>query len=326
MQAPYNWAILGAGRIAHTFVQSMRDVRQANLYAVGSRDVARAQSFASQYNINVAYGDYLSMMRDEAIDIVYVATPHSHHHACVMLALEHGKHVLCEKPLTISHALAKTMFDKAHTQDLHLMEAMWTRFLPVWQQVKRWIDEGLIGDIRMMMADFTHRSESFDPTDRKFDKALAGGALLDIGVYPIALANFLLPEAPSHIASHASFSETGVDMQSSYLLHYANGAQAVLAASFETHGTKTGSICGVDGMIQVKDFWKGDTATIERYGQESEVHHFPITSNGMQYQAIAMMQDIAQGKQSNNVMPPQDSLLIAQIMDDIREIWENQHR
>lgn len=318
----FHWGILGPGRIAHSFMEGIIGVESANIQAVASRNKSRAGQFAEKYNIPRYYDSYEELVADNAIDIIYVATPHSHHYEHVMLALSHGKHVLCEKPLTLRSMQARTLFEKASMHQLHLMEAMWSRFLPVWQQMKQWIDQGMVGEVRMIMADFAGRTDITDPNDRILNKKLAGGALYDIGVYPIALAQWILPSPIYSIKSHACLGATGVDMQSSYLLSCQNGAQAILSASFEVTSSQSAVICGTKGRITVPSFWKGDLASIVIEGKEEKHHFFPMERNGMQYQCIAMMDDIRSGKLLNNTMSPTDSIEIASIMQSCYNQWE----
>lgn len=183
------WGIVGAGRIAKQFAQDIQYVSNAKLLAVAARDLKRAQEFADAHAIGTAYGSYAELFNDQTIDAIYIATPHSFHFEQAKAAMLAGKHVLCEKPICVSSDEFSELAAVAKAQGVLLMEAMWTYFLPALRQAKRWVDEGKIGQIKHIKADFGYLAP-YEPNSREYDAALAGGSLLDVGIYPLALALF----------------------------------------------------------------------------------------------------------------------------------------
>jgi predicted dehydrogenase len=321
MQAPIRWGILATGKIAHKFATGLAALPDAQLQAVASRDQSKAEAFAQEFGAITAHGSYEALAADPLVDIIYVASPHALHHAHTLLCLRQGKHVLCEKPMALNARQAEEMFEAARLHNCFLMEAMWTRFLPAWQEVSQWLAQGLVGEVRLLQADFCFRSGTFDPQSRNFNLELGGGALLDIGIYPIALAYQVFGEDPVEVKSTASLGPTGVDEQSSYLFRYANGAQAVLSSSFQTHGPKEAIINGTQAAIRVPLFWRASEAQLLHHMAEPEVHTFPLEASGLQYQAVSVMADLRAGRTANETMPPTETLRIMRMMDRLREDW-----
>jgi len=321
MSTPIRWGILGPGKIAAKFAQGIATLPDAQVQAVASRNRDRAQAFAAEYGAPTVYNSYEALADDPEVDIIYVANPHPFHYEKVLMCLDHGKPVLCEKPISLNAKQAEEMFAKAEEKGLFLMEAMWTRFLPVWVQVRKWLNEGLIGDIQLLMADFCFRSSTWDPSDRKFSLELGGGALLDIGIYPVALAYMIFGEEPIEMKSTATLGETGADIQSAYLFRYENGAQAILSSSFLTHAPKEAIINGSKGRIRVPLFWRGSQAIVELEGEEPQLHEFPYEATGLQHQAIYVGKDLRAGRTTNSIMPPEESLRIMRMMDRMRAEW-----
>lgn len=321
MSRPIRWGILAPGNIATKFATGMQTVPQAQLYAVASRNKARAEAFAAEFEIPHAYDSYEALLQNPDVDAVYVAPPHAFHHQLTLLALQHGKPVLCEKPLAINAPQVEEMLSLAERKGLFLMEAVWSRFLPVWVQIRQWLAEDRIGDVRMVMADFCFRSSTWELTDRKFNPDLAGGALLDIGIYPVQLACMLFGHHPVDVQSTAHPAATGTDMSSAYLLRYAGGELAVLSSSFEVDGPKEAVIIGTKGRIRVPLFWRGDQAILETEGGENEVFDFPYASSGLQYQAVHMMECLAQGLTESPIMSHDHSRGLIRLMDQMRAQW-----
>jgi dihydrodiol dehydrogenase / D-xylose 1-dehydrogenase (NADP) len=222
---PVKWGILGTGKIARRFMQAAFYVPEAQVVAVGSREQHTADQFGAQFGVPKRYGSYDALISDPEVEIVYVATPHTLHAENTLAALQAGKHVLCEKPFTINAQQAETVIQAARASGKFVMEGMWTRCFPVVREIVRRIQSGELGEIRYLQADFGFRP-AFNPASRLFAPELGGGALLDVGVYPVALA-FLVLGAPTQIVSHATLGATGVDELCSMLFLYDNGAQAV---------------------------------------------------------------------------------------------------
>jgi predicted dehydrogenase len=254
------WAILGAGGIARSFT---RDLQQAGLIvaAVGSRVQERADAFAAEFGLTTAHGSYEDLVADDGVDVVYVATPHPEHRANALLALDAGKHVLIEKPITLNAPEAQDVADRAGAQGLVAMEAMWTRFLPHMVRLREVLAEGAIGDVRALVADHTQRLPD-DPTHRLNALELGGGALLDLGVYPISFASSLFG-APTDISATATFKETGADAQVATGFRYAGGQVASTLSSSVAQGPNVASVIGSEGRIEIDSVWY--TATGFRY-------------------------------------------------------------
>lgn len=321
MQYKFNWGILAGGHIARKFAEGMTTTGQSYIKAVASRKLEKAQKFASELGIEKAYGDYQSLVEDPDIDIIYVASPHSYHLEHALLALEHGKHVLCEKPITVNSFQLVQLIAKAREKNLFLMEALWTRFLPVMVQVREWLKEGIIGEPRLLRASFNFRAESIDLDSRLFNPDLAGGALLDVGIYPIMFSSMIFGEAPTSIHTAISKAPTGVDFQSAYLFQYEDGAIATLSSGFEAAGTMNAMIIGTKGEIKIPFFWKGKEAVVSYPDGSEQLYRFPFESSGLQYQALHMMECMDKGLLESPIMPLNESLEIQHIMDKIRRDW-----
>ncbi len=309
----FGWGILGAGRIATRFVTDLKKLSKARLVAVGSRTLDKACTFAAQYGVERAYGSYAEMLADPAVDIVYVATPHPFHLEHTLLCLNAGKAVLCEKPMEINAQRVSEMVETARRNKVFLMEAMWTRFLPVIVQVRRWIAEGRIGKVRMLSADFGFRA-AWDPQGRLFNPALAGGALLDVGIYVVAFASMLFG-TPTQVHATAYLGETGVDEQTALLLRYADGQLALLACAVRTNTPHQALILGTEGRITVPNFWHATLATLDVNGQPTIKAR---GKSGYQFEAAEVMACLAAGQTESAIMPLDESIAIAQTLDQAR--------
>ena len=244
-----HWGILGCGKIAHKFVSDLLLSENSVLYACASRDVKKAKSFADQYNAVTYYDSYEDMAQCKEIDVIYVATPHAFHHDHSILCMKNGKHVLCEKPLGINKNQVLSMIDVAKTHKVFLMEAMWTAFLPTILDIQKTINAGTIGEIRHLTADFGFLAV-FDPNSRLFNPSLAGGSLLDVGIYPIFIS-IMAMGMPSTIQTSATLSTTGVDSECNILLTYSNGSSASLYSSITCHTDTKCEIYGTKGKITI---------------------------------------------------------------------------
>ncbi len=312
------WGVLGCGRIAEKFVTDLKKVPGSVLWAVGSREKARADDFADKHAAMRAYKSYEELARDSDLDIVYVATPHSLHCENSILCLSNRKAVLCEKPMAVNTKEVVSMVNCARKRKIFLMEAMWTRFMPVIVKVRQWLKEEKIGDVRMVYADFGFQAEKADPHSRLFNKNLAGGALLDVGVYPVALAYMVLGSKPIAISAQSFLGKTGVDEQTAMILKYKNGAIAQLSCSIQVMTPDEATICGTKGTIKIHPpFWRGLSATLEINGKE------PVTiegDSGYHFEAIESMRCLGKKLLESNIMTHQDSIDIAETMDNARKI------
>lgn len=317
---PIRWGILGTGLIAAEFAKALREMNDSKLVAVGSRQQSSADTFAQQHGVDRAYASYTGLVNDPQVDVVYIATPHHAHHANTKLCLLAGKHVLCEKPLALNSGQVQQMTELAKRQGLFLMEAMWMRFIPLIRSLKQRIDAGEIGDIRMIQADFGFRTQ-FDPQSRLFNRELAGGALLDIGIYPLAFSALLLGE-PSEIASVAHIGSTGIDEQSAYALRHKQGEISMLASALRTQTSMSGWVYGTRGRIHLpKQFWRAKKMTVYRDGAAPEQVVIPYDGNGYQFEAQEVNDCLRTGRLESEIMPLRDSLALVRTMDRIREQW-----
>ncbi|MCL2425065.1 MAG: Gfo/Idh/MocA family oxidoreductase [Oscillospiraceae bacterium] len=313
----FKWAILGPGAIANKFADDLTIVPDAELYAVGSRNVERADDFAKKYNIPKAYGSYEEMVKDKEIDCVYISTPHPMHIDAALLCIDNGLNVLCEKPFAMNKKEAQAMIDAAQKKGVFIMEAHWTRFLPAIRKTVSWIKNGKIGDVRMIHCDFSFRAD-FDPESRLLKKELGGGGLLDVGCYTLSMATMIFGNNPDVITSVGDMGATGVDEQTAMLLKYGGGQIAVLSCGVRTSTYHTLNVFGERGSININGFWCADSATLKVDGEE------PVTftekeGNGYNYEAIAVMEAIHAGKKESNLMTHAETLAIAELSDTIRE-------
>lgn len=317
-----HWGIIGCGSIAAKFAEGLGVLADAELTAVGSRTEKKAHAFAKEHNATRAHGSYERLAEDPNVDVVYVATPHPFHMENTILCLEHGKAVLCEKPFAMNARQAERMIDTAENKGLFLMEAMWTRFLPMTRKICQIVKEGMIGDVRFFQADFGYRTP-WDPQHRALDPVLGGGALLDVGIYPISYASMLFDSQPANITSQGHIGKTGVDEQSTYLFSYDNGQLAALFSAVRTRTSWEAVIAGTDGMIKIHSpFWRAEKATLVTADNEEVLIEEPLEGNGYNYQAAEVHDCLRQGKLQSEIMPLTETLAIMEILDKIRQQWQ----
>ena len=317
MTNPIRWGILGPGSIAKQFATGLQTAPDGQLVAVGSRDQQRADAFADHYNAPNRHGSYESLVADPAVDAIYVATPNPFHKDNTILCLEAGKAVLCEKPFTVNAAEAEAVIAVARKTNMFLMEAMWSRYLPIIVQVRQWLAEGAIGEPLQVSADFGFRA-NVNPEGRLFNPALAGGALLDIGIYVVSFAAMVLGANPAHIAASAHIGETGVDENTGIVLRYKNGAIASLACSVRASTPHEARIVGSAGTIFVDpSWWKGTAATLKAGDREERVE-LPLDGNGYNYEAQEVARCLGTGECESAVMPLDESLALMRILDEVR--------
>ena len=313
------WGVLGPGSISRSFAIGLKAVPDAELIAVGSRAQERADKFGDEFDVPHRHASYADLVADADVDAVYVASPHSGHAEHSILCLEAGKPVLCEKPFAINAKQAKAMIDAARKNNVFLMEAMWTRFLPVIGKVREWLAAGAIGDVHMVTADFGFGA-SFNIESRLFNPELGGGALLDVGIYAVSFASMVFGSQPERIASMAQKCESGVDERSAMIFGYDAGQLAVLYTAICTTTPQTAVILGGSGNIEMPGFWHGTQATLRAGGEEESVE-MPFDGNGYGYQAMEVMRCIREGRLESDILPLDESLAIMQTMDTVREQW-----
>lgn len=313
----YRWGIIGPGKIAHKFAVALTLAGGAQLDAIASRDGSRAREFAEKYNVPRYYDSYEALVKDPDIDAIYVSTPHAFHCDQTILALTHGKPVLCEKPMALTQREVGKMVEAARDNNVFLMEAMWTRFLPHTEKILQLIREGELGEIKYVRADFGFAG-AYHPDNRLFNLALGGGALLDIGIYPLFLCLLLLGE-PQNILATGQLAPTGADESSHVLLQYKKGATAVVSSTFAAQTSITAEIAGTKGLIQIPSAWyKNDHFILRRAGAEPETIQMEPMVNGFEYQIRELMRCVDKGLIESPSMSHDFSLLMSRTMDEIR--------
>lgn len=311
------WGILGTGNIAKQFARGLRHAPGAELIAVGSRAQASADRFGDEFGVPKRHASDDGLMHDPDVEVIYIATPHTLHYENTMLCLEAGKHVLCEKPFAINANQAYDMIRAARYHKRFLMEAMWTRFIPAMVKIKEMIAAGVIGDVRMVTADFGYRAD-FDSDSRLFDPALGGGGLLDVGIYPISLASMLWG-TPDSITAKAHLGATGVDEQIALIFQYGGGQLAQLSAATRTQTPQEAWIMGTEGCIHIApEWWHPVGFTLIQPGRTPQRFDLPFEGNGYQFEAIEVAWALRAGELESPVMPLDESLVIMRMMDTAR--------
>jgi predicted dehydrogenase len=314
----YKWGIIGPGKIAAKFAAALALTEGSHLEAVASRNAGRARDFAIKFGAPRSYDTYEELAADPAIDAVYIATPHGFHCQHTILCLRQGKAVLCEKPMALSQRQVLTMVKTAEENKTFLMEAMWTRFLPVTEKILELIRNGQTGAIKYVRADFGFPAP-FNPDGRLFNLNLGGGSLLDIGVYPLFLCLLLLGE-PDTIKAFAHLSETGADDTCQALLNYNDGRCAMIHSNLTCHTSLSAEIAGTEGLIQVPGPWyKNDFLTFQRNGEEPQPYQLEKMVNGFEYQIREVSRCLDQGLKESPRLPHSFSLSLSRVMDTIRE-------
>lgn len=313
------WGILGTGRIAGLFAQGLGALEDAELVAVGSRRQDTAEAFAATFGAKRAHGSCEALAADPDVEVVYIATPHPLHAEHSLLCLAGGKAILCEKPFALSAAEAERVVEAARERGLFLMEAMWTRFFPLMDTLQGLIAAGRIGEPRLLQADFGFRTD-FNPAHRLFDPALGGGALLDVGVYTVSLASFVLGQ-PSAVRSSATLGETGVDEQNAVILEHESGALALLYSAIRTQSAQEALISGTEGRIRLHaPWWQPERLTLHTAAGE-EIFEAPLPHNGYAFEAAEVARCLQAGALESPLMPLDESLTIMKTLDRCRAQW-----
>ena len=310
--------ILGAGRIVTRVMADMHRLEHVEITAIAARDLSRAQEAAERYHIPHAYGSYLELAQSPEVDLVYIATPHPFHAEQAILMMRHGKHVICEKPMAISHHEVQQMAECAKENGVFLMEAMWTRFLPCVQELARLIREGVIGEVRNIFGEFSWFCGQIDPSDRLFDPALAGGALLDLGVYPLMLSMQLLGTEPHTVQSLCRKTDTGVDLHTSVQMQYSGGAVAQFFCGMDARGDDSMQIFGTKGYIVMPACWHPKSFMLCLKGQPDQLLTFDQGEEAYHYEFDHAAQCILHGLMESPVMPLAESLSASRICTEIR--------
>jgi predicted dehydrogenase len=312
------WGILGTGGIARMFTSDLL-LTGHQVTAVGSRTQESADRFAADYNLPAAHSSYQALVADPSVDLVYVATPHPFHYPNARLALEAGKHVLVEKPFTLNAVQAQQLVSLAADKHLLVLEAMWTRWLPHMVRLREIVAAGTIGEVRSMSADHTQKLPD-DPGHRINALGLGGGALLDLGIYPVSFASDLFG-APELIEATATFKPTGADAQVATVFRYAGGQIATTYSASTTKGPTVAVVLGTEGRIEIDSVWYAASGlrVYDAAGTLTEDVRPQVEGRGMQYQAVEAERLVAEGRIASDILPPQETVTIMATLDEIRQ-------
>lgn len=319
VDAPLRWGVIGTGSIARTFAGDLALSGVGVVAAVGSRSVETARSFADRVGAQRAHGSYEALVADDGVDCVYVATPHPMHHANARLALEHGKPVLVEKAFTMTADEARDLVALARDRGLFLMEAMWTRFLPHVRALRELVAAGALGELVAVYADHGQWFE-LDRASRLFDPALGGGALLDLGVYPVSFASMLLGP-PSRVTAVLDDLFTGVDGQASMSFSYESGAHSVLTCTSRAKTATRASVIGVDARVEIDgDFYAPTAFTVVPRKGEPTVHRFETRGRGLHYEAAEVARCLAEGESESREMSLDETVSIMETLQTVLDV------
>ena len=314
-----NIGILGAGGIGSTMAKTLDRMDDVTAYAVASRSKAKAEAFAQEYGVEKAYGSYEEMVKDESVELVYIATPHSHHYEHAKLCLEHGKHVLCEKAFTVNVKQAKEIMALAKSKNLLITEAIWPRYMPSRKMINDLLAAGKIGTPNMLTANLGYLVAD---RDRIKDPKLAGGALLDLGVYPLNFALMAFGTDIKSMSSTAVMSESGVDLQNSMVLEYNDGKMAVLNSTALALTDRRGVISGDNGYMIIENVNNCECIRIFNLNRkEVETYPVPRQISGYEYEVQACVRAIRAGETECVEMPHSETIRVMEIMDTFRAQW-----
>jgi predicted dehydrogenase len=317
------WGLVSTGRITHQFVQDFAFVPNGEVVAVASRTQETADAFAAQYGIPRAYAGYERLLDDPDVDAVYIASPHSLHFRDTAAAIQARKHVLCEKPFTVSAREARNLFRMAEQSSVFVMEAMWTWFLPAVRRALEWVEEGRIGPVRQVKADFGYPVLPYDPDRREYNTELAGGCLLELGIYPVAIALLFLQRDPDAIQVIARKAPNGVEDDLQMLFDYGDndsGCSATLAASYRSKLQNWAYIIGEESYIAIPDFWRAGECRLYHLDECVERFEDGRESLGFNFEATAAGEDILQGRQQNRIMNWNATVRFQEHMERVRHL------
>ncbi|MGD2027004.1 MAG: Gfo/Idh/MocA family oxidoreductase [Anaerolineales bacterium] len=315
MSQKFRWGIIGPGRIARQFAEDVQVTEDSEIAAVASR--SGDSEFVNTYQVPKVFDSYQSLVEDPEVDAVYIATPHRFHYENARLCLEAGKPVLCEKPLTVNAPQAQELIDLSHQRGVFLMEALWSRYLPIYGRVRQWLDSGAIGRIVAIQSSFNVKL-SRDPEDRWMNPELAGGTLLDLGIYPIAVSQWVLQENPVDVRALGVLGSTGVDISLTAIMKYPGEVISRFITSMEYESENPMVISGTEGSIRLHSrFHETSSATLMIDGKETTAQE-PFRSRGFEYEIEEAVRCIREGSLESPDMTHADSLANLKVMDSIR--------
>ncbi|MBU1368682.1 MAG: Gfo/Idh/MocA family oxidoreductase [Bacteroidetes bacterium] len=318
-----NWGIIGPGKVAGKMAEDLQLSDHAVLYGVASREREKAEAFAERHQAVRCFDSYEALAMAPEIDVIYVATPHTFHYEHTMLCLKHNKAVLCEKPMGIDSGEVKRMIEEAKKRKVFLMEALWTRFIPATEKMLELLDSKAIGDLIFLRADFGFKADA-GPEHRIFNKKLGGGALLDIGIYPLYLSLLTLG-MPTEIKAMARMTTGGVDSYNAQLLDYENGNKAMLESTFEADTPIEANLYGSKGSIKLHSrFHHSESLTLNQAGKQSEVIKLPYTGHGYYHEIEEVNRCLLAQALESSRLPHGDSLKLIGLIDQIKRQLELQ--
>ncbi|MBB3119915.1 Gfo/Idh/MocA family protein [Pseudoduganella violacea] len=317
MSKAIRWGILGTGKIAKAFAKALTEVNDVELVAVASRTEVNAAAFAAEYGVARSYASYQALADDPEVDVVYLATPHPMHHADALMCLNAGKPILVEKSFTVNRREAEGIIALAREKKLFVMEAMWTRFLPAVLEAKRIVDSGEIGLPATVQADFGFASDA-GPEHRLFNPELGGGSLLDLGIYPLSIAAFLMGEVASVQAS-GELGPTGVDVQASFILRHQNGGMSTCTSSLRARTPTELTICGSKGFLRLNGrFHNTESITVELNDGTGRTQQLPRIGHGYAHEIMEVSRCLRAGLLESPVMPQAESVALMGVLDAMR--------
>lgn len=312
-----NWGIMGCGKIAHKFSKDLRSVPNANLHAVASRNTEKAEKFSKQYDASRFYGTYLELCKDPLINVIYIATPHVFHYENTLLCIHHKKAVLCEKPFAMNKEQVLEMISSAKKNQVFLMEALWTYFLPHYVFALDIIRSNQLGKVKKLKADFGFAAP-FNPNERLFNKELGGGSLLDVGIYPLFAALTILGY-PKNIEAQTTIGTTKVDENCTITLYYNERVTAHLFSSI-TEETKTEVIVACEkGKLMIDGrFHEPSSVTISKDNNNSKTYNFDVQTNGYNYEAMHVQEMLLDNRKESTIMTFEKSEQLIELLDKVR--------
>lgn len=317
----HRWGIIGTGAIAQKFAEALCGTENAECYAVASRTLEKAETFAKKYGFAKAFGSYRELAEDPEVEVVYIATPMANHYDDSLMCISNGKNVLCEKSITLNASQFEEVIEEVRKHDVFFMEAMWMKCRPTYRKMKEWIDSGFIGDVKFIKADFLNHIP-YNPDSRLYKAECGGGALLDLGVYPITIAADILGGTPDEIISAAAISEDGVDVNNTTILKYGDAA-ASLDSGFQLQCRNNALISGTKGYITMGDWFhcSCEAYLFDNKSRLIESAVIPEEINGYEYEVREVQRCLENGEKESPFVPYYETLEVMRIMDECRSQW-----
>jgi dihydrodiol dehydrogenase / D-xylose 1-dehydrogenase (NADP) len=321
-KSSYGWGFIASGLMAKMMADDLQLTEGSRIMGVTARTEASAKNFANTYGVPNVYPSVEELVNDPEVDIVYISTPHNLHYENALTSLKAGKPVLLEKPFTVNAAQASSLVEMAREKKLFLMEAMWIRYLPIIHQLRSILDDGVVGQVRLFKAAF-HQLLDFGPEHRLYNPALAGGSLLDLGIYPISLASFVFGGPPTQVSRLPYLGKTGVDVRFGAVFQYEDRSMALLSAGADGLHPQDVNIYGTKGEIRLHGHqtWKYDRMTVNVYGEKEETFHAPFEGGGYSFQAEEVLHCLETGKLESEAISLQETVAIVETLDRIRAQW-----